>query len=114
MRKKKNTIAKVGSDVVSFAEDGSASTLTERQQRLLDLMVNRPIRGPPPLLTTEEVAELLRLSVSILNKWRLAGRGPQFVKGGTRVRYRLQDVTAFIAACTRGSTSATGPPLISP
>jgi hypothetical protein len=110
-RKKRNTVGKVGFDVVSFAEDGSASILAERQQQLLDLMANRPIRGPPALLTTEEVAELLRLSPSILNKWRLAGRGPSFVKAGSRVRYRLSDIAAFIAASTRGSTSATGPPI---
>jgi excisionase family DNA binding protein len=121
MRKgRKNSIAKIGYDVVSFAEPitrdnapltESASIIAERQQQLLDLLAGRPIRGPPALLTTEEVAELLRLSVSILNKWRLAGRGPQFVKVGTRVRYRLEDVAIFIAASTRGSTSATGPPL---
>jgi hypothetical protein len=77
----------------------------------LNFLIGRPATGPLALLTTAEVAALLRLSVSILNKWRLAGRGPQFVKVGTRVRYRLHDVAIFIAASTRGSTSATGPPM---
>jgi excisionase family DNA binding protein len=114
MRKRKNTIRKIGFDVVSFAADGGASKILaeRRHQQLVNLLAGRPATGPPGLLTTDEVAALLRLSASILNKWRLSGRGPTYVKVGTRVRYRLEDVAAFIAASTRSSTSATGPPPI--
>jgi hypothetical protein len=84
MRKdKKNTVAKISFDVVRFAENGV----------------------PPKLFTTPEVAALLRLSVSILNKWRLAGRGPNFVRVGSRVRYRSADVVEYVTAQTRASTS---------
>jgi|SoiMetStandDraft_2_1073263.scaffolds.fasta_scaffold279825_2 predicted DNA-binding transcriptional regulator AlpA len=58
-----------------------------------------------PLLTVAEVAELLRCSVSSLNKWRLSGDGPKFVYVGRRVRYRPADVTAYVVTQTRASTS---------
>jgi hypothetical protein len=87
--KKKNAIVKVGYDIVSFSESGPNSL---------------------PLLTVQEVAALLRCSVSSLNKWRLSGRGPPFVYVGRRVRYRPADIAAYIAECTRVSTSASGAP----
>jgi hypothetical protein len=116
MRKgRKNSITKIGYDLASFAQpterdnappDREPSILAEaRHRQLLDLLAGRPATGPPALLTTEEVAALLRLSISILNKWRLAGRGPVFVKVGNRVRYRPADVVAYVIAQTRTSTS---------
>lgn len=60
---------------------------------------------PDSLWTTEETAEVLRISTSSLTKWRLVGRGPRFIRVGARVRYRPSDVTAFIERETRSSTS---------
>lgn len=57
------------------------------------------------LLTTQEASEYLGLAVSTLNKWRVYGNGPQFIKLGRAVRYRLEDLTAFATACSRLSTS---------
>jgi predicted DNA-binding transcriptional regulator AlpA len=57
------------------------------------------------LLTVQEVATLLHCSVSALNKWRVFGRGPRFIKIERRVRYRPADVAAYIAASRRTSTS---------
>jgi hypothetical protein len=109
--KKKNTIAKIGVDVVSFAGRGTSTLIEQHHQKLLDeLLAGHPATGPPALLTTPETAVLLRCSVSILNKWRLSGAGPVFVKVGARVRYRLEDIARWIAQGTRRSTSATGPP----
>jgi hypothetical protein len=54
---------------------------------------------------------VLRCSVSSLNKWRVAGRGPPFVYVGHLVRYRAADLNAYIAARTVTSTSAEIPPL---
>src|SRR5437899_2003745 len=56
------------------------------------------------LLTVQDVAALLKCSVSSLNKWRLRQTGPPFVRVGSRVRYRLADVQAYIANQTRTST----------
>jgi excisionase family DNA binding protein len=44
-----------------------------------------------------ELADLLRVSVSLLERWRAAGDGPRFVRLGRRVlRYRKADVDAWL------------------
>lgn len=58
------------------------------------------------LLTTPETAEVLRCSKSSLDKWRLKGLGPKFVRVGSRIRYRACDVEEFVSTQTRSSTSA--------
>lgn len=50
----------------------------------------------PRLMTTEEVAESLRLAEGTLRKWRSAGRGPKFVKlGNDLVRYLPEDIADY-------------------
>jgi hypothetical protein len=71
----------------------------------LDFLRGRPATGLPSLLIVQEVARILRCSVSSLNKWRLSGRGPRFVRVGSRVRYRPPDVADWIAHATRRTTS---------
>lgn len=51
-----------------------------------------------PLLCEAEVAKRFGLSVHTLRKWRWAGRGPSFLKVGRAVRYRVEDLLAFLAA----------------
>jgi len=48
------------------------------------------------LLTTIEAAEYLTMSKPTLERWRLTGEGPKFVKMGDAVRYRPADLDAFI------------------
>ena len=60
------------------------------------------------LLTQSDAAKLLRLSERTLERLRLTGGGPSFVKCGRSVRYRECDLEAWIAARVIGSTSATG------
>ena len=52
------------------------------------------------LLTPEETAEFLNVSVSTLSKWRMHGRGPVYIKMSTNdrsaVRYRMIDLENFI------------------
>jgi hypothetical protein len=79
----RNTIKKIGKQVVSFDENGAID----------------------PLLTVDEAAAILRCSKASLDKWRLTGLGPDFVYVGRRVRYRRADLAAFVAAATRQSTS---------
>ena len=59
-----------------------------------------PATGTPahvPLVMTErEVAALLQMKVSTLRAWRLRGKGPAFLKLGAAVRYRREDVEAFM------------------
>ena len=56
------------------------------------------------LLTPAEVAERLRVSTRTLEFWHHQGRGPAFVRVGKRVRYRPDDVEAFIEGQRSTST----------
>ncbi len=56
-------------------------------------------------LTQREAAAVLRLSERTLERHRLAGTGPAFVKLGRRVAYRKSDLEAWAAANTHRSTS---------
>jgi predicted DNA-binding transcriptional regulator AlpA len=57
------------------------------------------------LLTQRETASLLRLSERTLERYRVSGTGPKFVRLGHAIRYCLTDIEAFIALRTVGSTS---------
>jgi predicted DNA-binding transcriptional regulator AlpA len=56
-------------------------------------------------LTQREVAEHLRLSERTLERHRVAGTGPAFVKLGRRVVYRREDIERWADARTHQSTS---------
>lgn len=51
------------------------------------------------LLTIEDVAALLRMPVVSLRYWRVLGTGPRGFIVGRRLRYRNDDVLAWIDAC---------------
>ncbi len=57
------------------------------------------------LLTVSEAADFLQLSESWMNKARLIGCGPRFIKMGRSVRYSLLAHEEFKRANARGSTS---------
>lgn len=52
----------------------------------------------PPLLTTSDLARITGLSREWFahRRWKIAGEGPPYVKIGRAVRYRLEDVIAWI------------------
>jgi len=58
-----------------------------------------------PLLTQRQAAEMLALSERTLERFRVTGSGPKFVRCGRSIRYRLSDVEAWIASRVVGSTS---------
>ena len=63
----------------------------------------------PRVLRTPQAAAYLGLTASTLEKMRLTGSGPRFVRLGTRaVGYTLSDLDAFVEAGRRASTSDTG------
>ncbi len=64
--------------------------------------MNDPI---PRLLTTQEAAALLRMSLSFLMKARLKGDGPRYRKVGRCVRYVESDLLAYLKQNGRMSTS---------
>ena len=57
------------------------------------------------LLTTAEAAEIVRLSQPHLEKMRVYGRGPRFVRLGRAIRYRRADLMVWVEASLIGSTS---------
>jgi hypothetical protein len=58
------------------------------------------------LLEVDEAAAKLRISRSMLNKSRVSGDGPPFIKIGARVLYAESDLEKFIALSRLCSTSA--------
>jgi len=60
----------------------------------------------PLYLKTDEAARYLGLSSSLLNKLRLTGGGPVFVRlAGRAIRYRRADLDAWADASAMASTS---------
>jgi excisionase family DNA binding protein len=55
--------------------------------------------------TPREAATYLRTSTSTLAKKRVYGDGPKFVRWGRAVRYRREDLDAYMAARLVRSTS---------
>ena len=56
-------------------------------------------------LNSDQAAQYLNLSRSMLAKLRLSGAGPQFAKLGKRVVYEVSALDAWIAARLHRSTS---------
>lgn len=57
------------------------------------------------LLDQREASAALRLSERTLERFRVSGGGPMFVKAGRRVLYREADLEEWIALNLRASTS---------
>ena len=66
------------------------------------------------LLSTGQAAQRLGVSISYLNKLRLYGGGPVFVKIGSKVVYDPADLAAWIEARKHRSTSEYPEPAASP
>ena len=60
------------------------------------------------LLTPDEVANLLQVTVTTLQNWRYTGRGPVFSRVGGIIRYTRHDVNRFVSESRQ---SITGQPL---
>jgi hypothetical protein len=65
------------------------------------------------LLTNDEAAEILGLQPNTLEIWRCKGKGPNFIKTGPArqdpIRYRTEDIKAWLTSRTFASTSAYAP-----
>jgi excisionase family DNA binding protein len=53
------------------------------------------------LLTPEEVAERLQVTLRTLQRWRTSGTGPAYIKSGRLIRYPEGDLKAWLAAHRR-------------
>jgi predicted DNA-binding transcriptional regulator AlpA len=54
------------------------------------------------LLNEFEVARMTGLSVASVRRWRLLRQGPRYLKIGAAVRYRPEDVAAWLERCPTG------------
>lgn len=64
----------------------------------------------PAALTVDAAAGYCALTASQLDKLRLTGGGPVYVKMGRRIAYLRTDLDAWLAERRRASTSASAPP----
>jgi len=60
------------------------------------MQYQRPSRETESLLSEIHAAELLGVSSRTLQAWRSRNEGPPFVRMGRAVRYRRQDLLAWI------------------
>ena len=98
------------------ADDAVRAILSNDAERPLRGHGSKPRAGavfkaaPEPnsagrLLTPQEAADFLRLSLSWLAKSRMAGNGPEFVKLGRSIRYAEGALRGWLQGQTRRSTS---------
>ena len=94
-----------------FVESGVAGSGVEAARA-----PHRPApRVPPPmstivLMTPREVSKQMRCSQRKLERHRLVGDGPPYVKIGAAIRYPLPWFETWLAERMQRSTSETGPP----
>src|SRR3546814_4030856 len=65
----------------------------------------RASNGDQSLLNVRDAASFLGLSKSFLDKARIRGDGPHYLKLGSRVLYRTEALQSWLAARERLSTS---------
>ena len=53
------------------------------------------------LLNTTEAAEVLRLGMATLHRWRKAGKGPPYIEMGRKVYYRRADLERWVESQQR-------------
>lgn len=68
------------------------------------------LHSPVPLMSTDDLADYLRVPARTLDQWASQGKGPAFLKIGRYRRYRPEDVETWLdgqvrASSRRGSAS---------
>jgi predicted DNA-binding transcriptional regulator AlpA len=62
------------------------------------------------LVTEHDVARITGLSVASVRRWRLLRQGPKYIKIGAAVRYRPEDIAAWLESRpTGGGTESDRP-----
>lgn len=60
------------------------------------------------LLNEREVAHITGLSVGSVRRWRLLCQGPKYLKIGAAVRYKPEDISAWLESRPSGGSAAQG------
>ncbi|MCL4488882.1 MAG: helix-turn-helix domain-containing protein [Chloroflexi bacterium] len=63
-------------------------------------------QGIERLLSEHDVAAICGLSDAAVRRWRLLKKGPRYIKVGSAVRYRLDDVQAWLETRPSGGEGA--------
>ena len=71
---------------------GFGTSLSELRSVLVHCLAVIPPGRPAPLLTVDEVAELLSISVRSVHRMKSAGELPEAVELGKSVRWRQSDI----------------------
>jgi hypothetical protein len=58
------------------------------------------------LLTERDISKQLRVSLGSLRRWRMVRQGPPFIKVGLLVRYKPEDVEAWLSAQPTGGAQS--------
>ena len=54
------------------------------------------------LLDEHQAAEITRMSLASVRRWRLLRQGPKYLKIGAAVRYKLEDISAWLESRPTG------------
>jgi predicted DNA-binding transcriptional regulator AlpA len=81
------------------AGDGVQARLREKREREEQHRV-----WLDALLNEHDVARITGMSVASVRRWRLLRQGPRYVKIGSSVRYRQEDIRTWLAACASGGS----------
>jgi predicted DNA-binding transcriptional regulator AlpA len=60
------------------------------------------------LLDERDIARMTHMSLATVRRWRLLRRGPRWVKLGAAVRYKPEDVTAWLDSRPTGGGEHSG------
>lgn len=64
-------------------------------------------RSRTDLITPDQAAAILSLNAKVLERWRGTGQGPAYIRLTSKsIRYRREDIDAFVAERVRASTAA--------
>lgn len=57
------------------------------------------------LITPPQLSARIGIKETTLANWRVLGRGPRFIRVGRSIRYRSEDVEAWLSGRTADSTT---------
>jgi predicted DNA-binding transcriptional regulator AlpA len=58
------------------------------------------------ILSPKQLAERIQRPERTIERWRLTGEGPAFIRLGRRIAYRVEDVERWLAGRTFASRAA--------
>jgi len=62
------------------------------------------------LLDEHQLAQMTKMSVATIRRWRLLRQGPKYLKIGAAVRYRLEDIASWLESRPTGGGHPGGAP----